>query len=248
MPKTVCIVSLGQLVSSNHHLTIGEFIRLVAQEGRWCPTLCVNFAFFFDFFKSQTGCCQNIIDNYKKGLIDTDMFRNRVRAALGIPEVSDDEFDQAWNAMSDMDASTTQCLKNLIASLSDNFHIVVAAETNPLHTQRFFAQLGNSRKDLAAKGIHFVFSYEENTLDRYRLAQRGLGQVTINDEDTILSLHSGISDHTRTHVDRNQFNCQPYYPNQHNGKPIALHLQEMSRSTIVDTPSVSYPGRANEIT
>lgn len=77
---------------------------------------------------------------YEKGLISDDDFRQSLRDNFNL-KATDDEIDQAWNAMlGDIPADRIESIKNLL----QNYKCIILSNTNAIHERAFHNILSNS--------------------------------------------------------------------------------------------------------
>jgi putative hydrolase of the HAD superfamily len=105
------------LYAIDYALTDQAFIRLQARHGK-------NQAQF------PTAAAVPVMEAYEKGLVDTSTFRREMRAALQLPDVTDAELDEAWNALL---LGMFPGRDSLMAGLKDRYRIVLLSNTNALH-------------------------------------------------------------------------------------------------------------------
>jgi glucose-1-phosphatase len=90
---------------------------------------------------------------YERGQISTEAFRPAMKQALALPDATDAEFDEAWNAL------LLGMLPNrpeALASLKDRYRMVLLSNTNDLHWQAL-------AEEFASTGVHLdklFLSYE----------------------------------------------------------------------------------------
>jgi putative hydrolase of the HAD superfamily len=112
------IFDLGNvLYAIDYALTDQAFIRLQAKYG-------IPAAQF------PTPAAQPVMEAYEKGLIDTPTFRSQMRVALKLAEATDDELDEAWNALL---LGMFPGRDSLMAKLKEKYCIVLLSNTNALH-------------------------------------------------------------------------------------------------------------------
>ena len=88
--------------------------------------------------------------NYETGKIGTEEFRNEVRKMAGV-NVSDDELDEAWNAMI---VGIPKERTELLGRLAERYRIYMLSNTSPLHAPVFEKMYLVS----AGKAMHDVFT------------------------------------------------------------------------------------------
>jgi hypothetical protein len=188
--KTVYVLSLGQLLESDINRSIQAFTTLLREKGKWFPGLRVKGALLWDRLAGHT------IDAYKTGSIDTDIFRQRMKASLGIStSCTDQEFDEAWNKMVTIEDIQKQSITGLFEKINEkpNTYLVIASDTNPLHVAAFQKRMDYTAEQLAEMDrIKFGLSYEQGTLNRHTLALPLLEKLGFQPGDTVTSLHRDI--------------------------------------------------------
>lgn len=82
----------------------------------------------------------SLFDNYDKGLVSPDEFRQDLLKAANI-KLSDDVFDKAWNAMLlNLPEENIRLLKNL----KSRFNTFLLSNTNEIHLNYFFGYLNET--------------------------------------------------------------------------------------------------------
>ncbi|WP_375578772.1 HAD family phosphatase [Marivirga tractuosa] len=82
----------------------------------------------------------DVFKQYEKGLISDDEFRQSLRDNFNL-KASDDEIDQAWNAMlGEIPNDRIESIK----SLKQNYKCIVLSNTNAIHESAFHKILSNS--------------------------------------------------------------------------------------------------------
>ena len=104
---------------------------------------------------AQTG----VFDLYEKGLMDTATFRDKLRQFVPDFKISNEELDNAWNAMLlDLPADRLEVLMGV----KDRFRTFLLSNTNEIHIDCFHAKLEASygKKDFAAYFERVYYSYQ----------------------------------------------------------------------------------------
>jgi len=86
---------------------------------------------------------------YETGKLSTEDFRNQIRLTSGI-EISDQDFDEAWNAML---VRFPEERIDLLRVLSKRYHLYMLSNTSALHVKVFEKMY----LDVAGESIHQVF-------------------------------------------------------------------------------------------
>ncbi|MGB3468449.1 MAG: HAD family phosphatase [Cyclobacteriaceae bacterium] len=77
-------------------------------------------------------------NEYEKGLISEDVFRNEIRKLVGAPELADHHIEEAWNGMLlKIDPRVIEA----ISQLSNRKRIMVLSNTNSIHEKAFHKML-----------------------------------------------------------------------------------------------------------
>lgn len=124
---------------------------------------------------AQTG----VFDLYEKGLMSTEVFRGRLRQLAPNFKVSNQELDNAWNAMI-LDTPTHRLA--VLKELKVRFRTFLLSNTNELHIQCFHSQLKTTfgQEDLNDYFEKVYYSYEiqlrkpDREIFEYVLRQNGL--------------------------------------------------------------------------
>jgi FMN phosphatase YigB (HAD superfamily) len=86
---------------------------------------------------------------YETGKLDTEQFRSEIRRASGV-EMTDDAFDEAWNAML---VSIPEDRVALLKVLSERYNLYMLSNTSALHVKVFEKMYF----DVAGESMHQVF-------------------------------------------------------------------------------------------
>ncbi|MEQ9301990.1 MAG: HAD family phosphatase [Cyclobacteriaceae bacterium] len=90
--------------------------------------------------------------DYEKGLISSENFRDELRNLL-LVEASDQELDQAWNAML---GAIEQPRLDLMLQLQERYEVMVLSNTNEIHEQAFHRIL----KEVSGKSHLNAFAHQ----------------------------------------------------------------------------------------
>lgn len=117
---TTLILDLGGvLFEIDHDLTKDAFKKLGAP----------NFANYY-----AHGHQHNVFDRFETGKISPEKFRVEVKNLLNIPDVSDEEFDIAWNAML---LNFPEERVQLLIDLKRDYKLFLFSNTNYIHMEAF---------------------------------------------------------------------------------------------------------------
>ena len=141
---------------------------------------------------AQTG----VFDLYEKGLIDTSIFREKLRLLAPDFKVCDEDLDSAWNAMI-LDLPPHRL--DILAKLKSCFRTFLLSNTNDLHIKSFHNQL---KQELGEENLNNYFekvyySYKINLrkpdreIFEYVLQENELdAKLTLFIDDTIRHVQS----------------------------------------------------------
>jgi hypothetical protein len=160
------IVTIGSLLKLDYQASIAEFMKVASKENK---KLIITPLMLQDVFKED--------DLFKRGEIDEHEFRIRINKILGI-NPSDEEFDNAWNAM----LGDPEILKNRLKTIESlNIRIAFLSGTNPIHARK----LGIDQWDK----IPVFLSYQHRCLDA-ECYSKIMDQLQLNPDKTTLVLRS----------------------------------------------------------
>jgi hypothetical protein len=144
------------------------------------------------------------IDSYKKGEIDTQIFRNRLRDQLGV-DLTEAKFDDAWNRMCKLEGEKLEeGLAGIerLATLKEqnpNVEFVIVSGTNELQFEYIIKQIqesginGGKLSEFLRSNV--VLSYQQGTLDKVELLAVEAKELETQNCD-VISLHRDISQKT----------------------------------------------------
>lgn len=183
----------GVIIDVDYHITINSFKKLGFQ----------NFDEIYGQFKQSI-----LFDQYEKGLIDSNAFRNKV-LELGKINLSVAEFDAAWNSMI-LEMPSNNLL--LLKELKKHFNTYLYSNTNEIHLEYFFNYLEKNFE------VHQFDEYFHKTYMSCRINMRKPdtnGFQLILDENNLNPEETLFIDDTHINVDGAiKTGIQGYYLNR----------------------------------
>lgn len=165
---TILVVNLGQILKTRPMKTLTAFNELG-----------ISYAKLLWHLRPLS----KIIDRYKEGTIRTETFRNRCKRQLSIKKsVSDEKFDEVWNAMTIVDDEAIEHLKTIAQLKKAGVTVVLTSQTNPLHIQKIEKEL-QGRVELDFMKDLFT-SYQQRALKKsfWRKAHKHINKIKEKDE------------------------------------------------------------------
>ena len=120
---------------------------------------------------------------YETGKLETDAFRNEIRKKTGV-EITDEEFDNAWNAML---VRVPKERAELLKALSERYNLYMLSNTSALHApvfeKMYFDVAGISLHDAFTKIYYsFEIGWHKPDLEAWKHVIRDAG---INSQETL---------------------------------------------------------------
>lgn len=134
--KETIILSLGMLGDLNHMATGGEFIKLGGQTGK----LLEGAKLGPDEVKNALSSILPVDIKLQAGAISPAEFRAAVLEILKLKNVTDVEFDKAWNAMHGDVKKISERLEEL-KKQNPSYNIVLVSVTSQIHVKYIFDTL-----------------------------------------------------------------------------------------------------------
>jgi hypothetical protein len=136
---------------------------------------------------------------YKKGDMDTKQFVTWMKSMAGFGALSDEQVQDSWNAMSEIDLKTADALSALLRD-NPNLDLAIFSATNPLHFDNVLNKCQAYIKNQEANGgfeeCDLAISFKARTLDTRILASSAFDSVMRNidteAEVRVLSLVTNI--------------------------------------------------------
>lgn len=231
------MMSLGQLVNSDINKSINAFGALLPKDSfySYLGTWWIKLSLLIDKVWYKT------IDNYKRGdvTITTEVFRKRICKQLGI-KATDDQFDNAWNAMCAISDETAKEISDLIKIQQDhNFNISIISVTNELHINYVISTIDAilQRENLPPlhtnEGFKITPSCAQNTLSFSELANVAIQEHGFTN---IISLHKSIANAGISQ-------CIPSY----SLKEITTNIKNLNQPTIIKQEEKVLEAKGTEI-
>jgi len=166
------IIPVGLLLDLNHQRSGGAFLKLASQPGKLLP----------DAPKLDVATLTKLMPQilqadakFKSGNIGEAEFRKEVCAILKL-QLSDLEFDTAWNAMLGATDKLHFALCKLHVNLA-NLKIILVSETNPIHTRQIFQDWeapADGNRDTNPLSLMGQILYVSYNSANYKKSQSGL--------------------------------------------------------------------------
>lgn len=158
MTKNIVILPLSLYLENQQAKSKAEFIKLGVNRF----SLSWHFMPLPSFLNRFRGpSLPTIFDQYRRGELTTNAFRNQIRAKFPRVNMSDAEFDKAWNAMQVVTEKTQDALKETKELNNKGVNVYTIVGTNPLH----FADLKKKAKIQELPGTGHL-SFQEKRLGR----------------------------------------------------------------------------------
>lgn len=158
MAKKIVIFPLSLYLDNQQAKSKAEFIRLGVNRF----SLSWHFMPLPSFLNRFRGLSlPTIFDQYRRGELTTNNFRNQIRAKFPGINISDSDFDKAWNAMQVVTDKTHDALKEAKDLNNKGVNVYTIVGTNSLH----FADLKKKAKILALPGTSHL-SFQKKQLGR----------------------------------------------------------------------------------
>jgi putative hydrolase of the HAD superfamily len=121
----------GVIIDIDPQLTMNEFGKLGAEEQKG---------------EQLDYLIHSIIRKFERGIFTPEVFRNKMREFLKIDQASDQDFDDAWNALLfDIPGKRIKAIE----TLKDNYQILLLSNSNEIHY------------DLYVRDLQLRFGYRE---------------------------------------------------------------------------------------
>lgn len=152
----VVVIPISIYMNNNQLLTKAEFLKL----GVSAWSLYLHFLPLPGFLAKWRGpSLPNLFDQYRRGEVTTDEFRNNIRNVFPGTTISDADFDAAWNAMQNVTALTKNAFAEATSLIQQGFDVRFIAGTNELHKADILRKAGMD----SFPGITY-FSHEKKLL------------------------------------------------------------------------------------
>jgi hypothetical protein len=178
--KTI-IVNLGAFLKLNNKASIEAFNGLARNNKNMGKTI------------PWGSIMLKILDydeEFKAGLIDTEKFREVIQGLLAI-DVTNDEFDNAWNAMLGDKAGLEKNLVDFRKKLAEkNLEVILASNTNPIHMIKLlldFTQLSTGKIKLFEMPLYVSYLQK---LSHQALYAKIVDEQKLEPTETALVVHT----------------------------------------------------------
>jgi putative hydrolase of the HAD superfamily len=130
----------GVIINVDYHRVVNAFVQLGVKD--------------FDRLFSQLNQ-HHLFDDFEKGLISADEFRNQLKSISNVP-LTDQQIDDAWNAiLINLPKENIELLKRL----KKNYRLFLLSNTNEIHekafTQMMMHDFGENVLPDIFEGIYF---------------------------------------------------------------------------------------------
>ena len=199
----VFLLTLDQLVQSDQSKTTAAFSKVKYDQSKKFP--------FFTYLRTYIDAALDlyvyprlnenwgIINNFKKGLIDKDQFKDLLCERLDI-SLPNDGFARCWNAMCEISPENLTKIVELVKLASEqDFKLCIVSATNSLQFDYIKAQINNKLAEAGHNSLDqqpnivFAKSYETGQLSHTALAESAIFEKNLDQEGyQLISLHGGV--------------------------------------------------------
>lgn len=156
---------------------------------------------------------QELLDKFEKGIYSAPTFRDKMRACLDLPQVTDANFDFVWNAvLLDIPKERIQAIENI----KQHYNIFLMSNTNEIHYDMFVRDLqlrfGYREFDALFDKSYFSFAVHMTKPDP-KFFEFVLDQHDMKPEETL------FIDDSKTNIEAAQ--------------KLGLHIYNISRDELV---------------